>query len=100
KNGDKKDTDDPIIDNANQLLKDGRQVFRFETFGDEAYWTDGLQLHKSIAGEKNGGVGPGLSPKAALAAGLKVDMEVIPADVAEAIKAGKVNLDDPAVTLT
>jgi len=100
KNGDKKDMDDPIVDNANQLLKDGREVFRFETFGDEAYWTDGLQLHKAIAGEKNGGVGSGLSPKAALAAGLKVDMEVIPADVAEAIKAGKVNLDDPAVTLT
>ncbi|MEP6793484.1 MAG: hypothetical protein ABJB16_04105, partial [Saprospiraceae bacterium] len=40
------------------------------------------------------------SPKAALAAGLKVDMDVIPADVAAAIKAGKVNLDDPAVTLT
>jgi len=100
KNGDVKDEDDPITANANQLLKDGKQVFRFETFGDEAYWTDGLQLHKAIAGEKNGGVGPGLSPKAALAAGLKVDMEVIPADVAEAIKAGKVNLDDPAVTLT
>ena len=59
-----------------------------------------LQLDKAIAGEKNGGVGAGLSPKAALAAGLKVDMDVIPADVAAAIKAGKVNLDDPAVTLT
>jgi hypothetical protein len=91
---------DPISDNANKMLEEGRQVFRFETFGDEVYWTDALQLHKSILGEKNGGVGPGLSPKAALAAGLKVDMEVIPADVAEAIKAGKVNLDDPAVTLT
>lgn len=91
---------DPITDNANKMLEEGRQVFRFETFGDEVYWTDALQLHKSILGEKNGGVGPGLSPKAALAAGLKVDMEVIPADVADAIKAGKVNLDDPAVTLT
>jgi len=95
-----KEEDDPIANNANELLKEGREVFRFETFGDEAYWTDGLQLHKAIAGEKNGGVGPGLSPKAALGAGLKVDMEVIPADVAAAIKAGKVNLDDPAVTLT
>ena len=100
KNEEKKEKGDPVVDNANQLLKDGKEVFRFETFGDEAYWTDGLQLHKAIAGEKNGGVGPGLSPKAALAAGLKVDMEVIPADVAAAIKAGKVNLDDPAVTLT
>ena len=82
------------------MLAEGKQTFRFETFGDETYWTDALQLNKAIAGEKNGGVGAGLSPKAALAAGLKVDMDVIPADVAAAIKAGKVNLDDPAVTLT
>ena len=91
---------DPILDNATQMLAEGKQTFRFETFGDETYWTDALQLNKAIAGEKNGGVGAGLSPKAALAAGLKVDMDVIPADVAAAIKAGKVNLDDPAVTLT
>ena len=95
-----KENEDPITDNANKMLAEGKQTFRFETFGDEAYWTDALQLNKAIAGEKNGGVGGGLSPKAALAAGLKVDMDVIPADVAAAIKAGKVNLDDPAVTLT
>jgi hypothetical protein len=92
--------EDAITANANKMLADGKQTFRFETFGDEAYWTDALQLNKAIAGEKNGGVGAGLSPNAALAAGLKVDMDVIPADVAAAIKAGKVNLDDPAVTLT
>ena len=91
---------DEITANANKMLEEGKQTFRFETFGDEAYWTDALQLNKAIAGEKNGGIGPGLSPKAALGAGLKVDMEVIPAEVAAAIKAGKVNLDDPAVTLT
>ena len=95
-----KENEDPITDNANKMLAEGKQTFRYETFGDEAYWTDALQLNKAIAGEKNGGVGGGLSPKAALAAGLKVDMDVIPADVAAAIKAGKVNLDDPAVTLT
>lgn len=95
-----KESDDPVLANAKQMLEEGKQTFRFETFGDEAYWTDALQLNKAIAGEKNGGVGPGLSPKAALAAGLKVDMDAIPADVAAAIKAGKVNLDDPAVTLT
>jgi hypothetical protein len=94
-----KETEDPITANANKMMAEGKQTFRFETFGDEAYWTDGLQLHKAIAGEKNGGVGGGLSPKAALAAGLKVDMDVIPADIAAAILAGKVNLDDPAVTL-
>ena len=95
-----KENDDPISVNAKQMLEEGKQTFRFETFGDEAYWTDALQLNKAIAGEKNGGVGAGLSPKAALEAGLKVDMDVIPADVATAIKSGKVNLDDPAVTLT
>ena len=94
------ENEDATTDNANKMLAEGKQTFRFETFGDEAYWTDALQLNKAIAGEKNGGVGAGLSPKAALAAGLKVDMDVIPADVAAAIKAGKVNLDDPAVTLT
>jgi hypothetical protein len=91
--------EDPIMDNANRMLVEGKQTFRYETFGDEAYWTDALQLNKAIAGEKNGGIGAGLSPKAALGVGLKVDMDVIPADVAAAIKAGKVNLDDPAVTL-
>ncbi|MBC8045818.1 MAG: hypothetical protein H7Y00_03425 [Fimbriimonadaceae bacterium] len=95
-----KESDDPVLAAAKKMLEEGKQTFRFETFGDEVYWTDALQLNKAIAGEKNGGVGPGLSPKAALAAGLKVDMDVIPADVAAAIKAGKVNLDDPAVTLT
>lgn len=89
-----------VTANAKKMLDEGRQTFRYETFGDEAYWTDALQLNKAITGEKNGGVGTGLSPKAALAAGLKVDMDVIPADVAAAIKAGKVDLNDPAVTLT
>lgn len=95
-----KESADPIMDNANKMMAEGKQTFRFETFGDEAYWTDALQINKAIAGEKNGGVGAGLSPKAALAAGIKVDMDAIPPDVAAAIKAGKVNLDDPAVTLT
>ena len=100
KKNDDKESDDPILANAKQMLEEGKHTFRFETFGDEAWWTDALQLNKAIAGEKNGGIGAGLSPKAALTAGLKVDMDAIPADVAAAIKAGKVNLDDPAVTLT
>jgi hypothetical protein len=94
-----KETEDATTANANKMMIEGKQIFRFETFGDEEYWTGGLQLNKAIAGEKHGGVGGGLSPKAALSVGLKVDMDVIPADIAAAIKAGKVNLDDPAVTL-
>ena len=61
------DDNDPTMDNANKMLAEGKQTFRFETFGDEAYWTDALKLNKAIAGEKNGGIGGGLPPKAALA---------------------------------
>ena len=94
------DKEDAVAANATKMVEEGRETFRFETFGDEAFWTDALQLNKAIAGSKLGGVGAGLSPKAALAAGLKVDMDVIPKDVADGIKSGKVNLDDPAVTMT
>src|SRR6266542_851094 len=59
-----KESDDLNSANAKKMLEEGEQTFRFETFGDEAYWTDALQLNKAIAGEKNGGVGAGLSPKA------------------------------------
>ena len=84
--------------NAN-LVEQGKQTFRFDTFGDEAFWGDTLHLNQAIAGANNGGVGPGVSPKTALAVGLKVDVNPIPLPVRQAILAGQVNLDDPAVTL-
>jgi hypothetical protein len=90
---------DPGLANADRLFVEGRHVFRFDTFGDEAVWGGVLGLHRAIEGSKLGGVGPGLSPKDALALGLKVDVTAIPPNVAEAIKHGKVNLDDPAVTV-
>src|SRR6185437_8968600 len=65
--------DDAAKDNARRLVDEGRRVFRFETFGDEAFWGDALKLHQAIEGAKFGGVGPGVSPKTALAVGLKVD---------------------------
>jgi cytochrome c peroxidase len=77
----------------------GRAIFRNDTFGDQAFWGGALQLHKAIAGERNGGVGPGVSPKTALAVGLKVDAAAIPKQTAAAIKAGRVDLNDPKVTL-
>ena len=80
-------------------LRQGQQTFRYDTFGDEAFWGDTLKLHWAIAGQKLGGIGPGVSPRTALAVGLKVDSEALPEDVAEGLKAGKINLDDPAVTL-
>ena len=81
------------------LVEQGKQTFRFDTFGDQAFWGNTLHLNQAIAGAKNGGVGPGLSPKTALALGLKVDVNPIPLPVRQAILAGKVNLNDPAVTL-
>jgi hypothetical protein len=85
--------------NAKQMIEAGRKTFRFDTFGDEAFWGDALQLHRAIAGGRFGGVGPGLSPKQALALGLKVDADALPAEFCDNLRAGRVNLDDPANTL-
>jgi len=85
---------------STDVLTRGREIFRYDTFGDQAFWGGALQLNRAIAGRKNGGVGPGVSPKTALSVGLRVDATRIPKRVAAAIKAGKVNLNDPKVTLT
>lgn len=84
---------------ALKMIQAGRQTFRFDTFGDEAFWGDTLLLHHAVAGEKLGGVGPGLSPKAALEVGLKVDQDALPADVVQQIQQKQLSLDDPATTL-
>src|SRR5215813_13209689 len=81
------------------LIKQGKRTFRFATFGDQAYWGGTLHLNKTIAGAKHGGIGPGLSPKQALALGLKVDVNALPKSLQQAILDGKVDLNDPAVTL-
>ena len=91
--------DAAITANSNQMLESGKHIFRFDTFGDEAFWGDTLRLHQAIAGEKLGGVGPGVSPKTALSVGLKVDVDALPPSLVKQLKAGKVNLDDPATTL-
>src|SRR2546425_3807381 len=88
-----------IDDNAQRLLREGRQIFRYDTFGDEAFWGDALHLHRAIAGERNGGVGSGVSPKTALAVGLKVDLDALPPALQRQLRAGEVNLDDPTTTL-
>ena len=81
------------------LIAEGRQIFRFDTFGDEDFWGGQLQLHQAIQGEQFGGVGPGVSPATALAVGLEVDVEALPRSLQRQIKRGKVDLNDPAVTL-
>ncbi|HEY8461791.1 MAG TPA: hypothetical protein VIM99_15480, partial [Blastocatellia bacterium] len=81
------------------MIDEDKRTFRFDTFGDEAFWGDTLRLHEAIEGEKFGGVGPGISPRAALNAGLKVDVGRLPASLIFQLKSGQVNPDDPAVTL-
>jgi hypothetical protein len=86
--------------NAQSNTPDGKQVFRFDTFGDEDFWGGTLRLHETIAGSAHGGSGPGVSPKTALAVGLKVDVDALPQSTVDALKAGQVNLDDPAITIS
>ena len=91
--------DQQISDNAQRMMEQGKHIFRYDTFGSEDFWGGKLRLHEAIAGQKLGGVGNGLSPKTALALGLKVDAEALPAELVAQIKAGKVDLDDPATTV-
>jgi len=80
-------------------FREGRDVFRHETFGDESFWGGRLGLHRAIAGEANGGVGGGVSPATALALGLKVDVEALPRSLRRQLRRGQVDLNDPATTL-
>jgi hypothetical protein len=70
--------------------REGQNIFRFETFGDEQLWTDVLRMHEVI---------PTVDPATALAVGLKVDVEALPRTVIDALRDGEVDLTDPAVTL-
>ena len=81
------------------LITQGKQIFRFDTFGDQDFWGGQLQLHQAIEGAQFGGVGPGVSPATALAVGLKVDVQALPDSLQNKLKKGQVNLNDPAVTL-
>ena len=100
---------DSVLENAGRMIFEGRRTFRFDTFGDEAFWGGTLQLHNAIKGDKLGGVGPGVSPKTALGVGLKVDVTALLGDdhfrqdqrLRERALAAlaRVNLDDPATTV-
>jgi hypothetical protein len=65
---------------------DGQRTFRYDTFGDEAFWGDNLKLHQAIAGAKLGGVGRVSALAPLWAVGLKVDSEALHAAVAQAIR--------------
>lgn len=81
---------DSSPDNA-ELVEQGKQVFRFETFGDERQWTDELQLHTVVQNA--------LTPELALQLGFKVDMDALPQEVVDGVAAGDIPLDDPQTTL-
>ncbi|MGI9286259.1 MAG: hypothetical protein ACR2P1_12795, partial [Pseudomonadales bacterium] len=88
----------PVKNAIRQTVK-GRDIFRFDTFGDEVFWGDTLRLHEALAGDELGGVGPGVSPATALAVGLKVDRDALPRSLRRDIRRGRVDLDDPATTI-
>jgi len=86
-------------DKNKSFVDNGRDIFRYDAFGDEGFWSGLLHLDKAITGANNGGFGAGVSPKTALAVGLKVDADALPSEIIKGIKAGTVNLDDPATTI-
>src|SRR4030095_11359175 len=74
-------------------VRDGQRIFRFDTFGDEQLWTDALRMHEVIAAA--------VDPITALGVGLKVDVEALPEEIVNALRAGdpRVDLTDPATTV-
>lgn len=70
--------------------REGQEIFRYDTFGDEQLWTDVLRMHEVL---------PSVDPATALAVGLKVDLDALPASVITALRAGQVDLKNPAVTI-
>jgi mono/diheme cytochrome c family protein/cytochrome c5 len=83
--GDDDDTGD------DELVERGKQIFRFETFGDEAKWTDTLRMHEVIAAA--------VDPTTALSVGLKVDADALPQAIKDGIAAGTIDLTSPATTI-
>lgn len=75
---------DPIVSHAQQMLDEGRQTFRYDTFGDQVFWSRTLKLHQALQT---------VTPRTALAVGLKVDAEAVPPGLL-----ANADLDDPATT--
>ena len=79
----------PATNMSPSLVAQGRQIFRFDTFGNETFWSDTAALHVKVNE---------LTPQAALLTGLKVDVDALPAAVVQQLRNNAVNLNDPAVT--
>ncbi len=78
-----------VLDPA--LVAQGKTIFRFETFGDESFWTDTLRMHEVIR--------TAVDPTTALSVGLKVDTDSLPAAVVQGIQSGSISLTSPATTV-
>ena len=88
-----------VESHARELFEQGREIFRYDTFGSEDFWGGQLRLHEAILGEKQGGVGPGVTPKQALELGLKVDVGKLPKILVSAIRESAVSLENPETTV-
>lgn len=84
-------SDDFEAQRAAELVAQGKQIFRYDTFGDEVQWTDTLRMHEVISAA--------VDPVTALSVGLKVDAEALPQSVVDGIKNGTVDLKSPATTI-
>ena len=73
-------------------LAEGKKIFRFDTYGDETFWTDTLRMHEVIS--------TAVSPATALSVGLKVDADALPPEIVAGIQNGTVDLNSPATTVT
>lgn len=70
--------------------RDGRFIFRYDTFGDEQLWTSVLRMHEVL---------PTVDPTTALAVGLKIDVDALTHDMERRWRRGLLDLTDPALTL-
>src|SRR4051812_38024777 len=74
-----------------QVVAAGQQTFRFDTFGDETFWTDTLKMNKVIESA--------VDPLTAASVGLKIDAAALPAAVVTGVEDGTIPLNDPQTTL-
>jgi len=72
-------------------VEKGKQIFRFDSFGDETFWTDTLHMNQVV--------GSAVDPTTALSVGLKVDSDALPPEVVQGIQNGTVSLTSPDTTV-
>ena len=88
--GDGSQQSEASSDDADLVAK-GKEIFRYDTFGDETQWTDTLRLHEVIR--------TAVDPTTALSVGLKVDADALPPAVVEGIRNGSIDLKSPDTTV-